>query len=144
MVLLRRTRWVAGLLIIMSAAALLSGCALFRDQQAALVQQAVMTDLSGDFEGLRSLYTPAHREFLSTRSTMGSVYRADAGGKTPDVRHLKTTTVYSTRDRAVVVASFDFLDSHNNRYVVTATYTLTQYDKKWYILSFEAHKYLVP
>lgn len=138
------TRWTVLCLALLLSTSLLSGCAVWGDQRAYLVQQAIKTDLAGDFEGLKALYTPEHRDFVSARSTMAAVYRADAGGQTPDARHLKTTTVFSANDHAVVQASFDFYDSHKNHFVVTATYSLARYDKKWYILSYDSKKYLMP
>lgn len=135
---------MATVLAVLLALALLSGCSLRRDPRVTLVEKAIQVDIRGDFNGLRDLYTPEHREFLNARSTMGATYRSDAGGQTPDIRHLAANTVFNANGRAVVLASFDFYDTHKNHFVVAATYNLQQYASRWYILNYESKKHQVP
>ncbi len=142
--MLRTIRWVAFSLAAVLTLAVLSGCSLRRDPRAAVVEKAIQVDLAGDFEGLRTLYTPERREFLSAAGTMGATYRNDAGGQTPKIRHLETNTVFNSNGKAVVLASFEFYDAHENHFLVAATYNLAEYANRWYILGFEARKHPVP
>lgn len=141
---MRSVRWAAAVLATLLTLALLPGCSVLRDQRTALVEKAIKTDLAGDFDGLKALYTPEHREFLNPRATMGAVYRGDAGGVTPKIRHLQANTVFNANGRAVVLASFDFYDAHQNHFVVAATYNLTEYSNRWYILGYKSEKNPVP